>query len=349
MSRRSLLVAAVIAAASLPGTSAGDEPRAMVDALVLDGNGNPVPGLSRGDFEITIGDRIHPVSEARIVSAGHETRRFVFVVNRRGARPAQLRRMKAGLEDFMAVRFGDRDEALFVDFAEVPRITRGWRQGRAAALPEVRSITEMGFRSPNGPSADVADASFMLAALAERLREPSGRKVLVLFSGSLSTFAGKPGKRPQPSSGPGAISDAASDSTRSADRALETLAHFFNAANASVYAVHLEGAYRQERGILTTSREEHGGPWGRGMNAFSRPPDDFLSSLASETGGAYTAQATDFARILEGIEQSNRLWYELTFDPSGTGSPGSYQPHEVRVRNRPGLQVVVRPGHVAPY
>ncbi len=77
--------------------------------------------------------------------------------------------------------------------------------------------------------------------------------------------------------------------------------------------------------------------------------DDFLSSLASGTGGNYTAQATDFARILADIEQSNRLWYELILDLPGAGSPGPYQHHEVRVRNRPSLEVVVLPGHVVPY
>ena len=45
---------------------------------------------------------------------------------------------------------------------------------------------------------------------------------------------------------------------------------------------------------------------------------------------------------------SNRLWYELRFEPFSTGSPGGYQSHEIRVRNHPGLTVLVRPGHVVP-
>ncbi len=87
---------------------------------------------------------------------------------------------------------------------------------------------------------------------------------------------------------------------------------------------------------------------GRRQEAFTRPADDFLSSLAAETGGTYTARATDFGRILDGIEASNRLWYELTFSPGESATPGVFRRHEVRVRNRPGLTVVVRPGHVVP-
>lgn len=388
MPRLSLLVAAFIAAASLPGTSVSEESRVMVDALVLDRDGNPVPGLSRGDFEIIIGDRIHPVSEARMVSAGPETRRFVFVVNRRGALAARLQRLKADLEEFVSRRFGDRDEALFVDFAEVPRITRDWRRGPAEALSEIRNLIPMGFerltprefRSPLRPAEDAADAVFMLHALAEHLAETPGRKVVLCLSGSLSTFAGEAGGFLQrqipwvPAEMP--------SSKAGAEDAVHILRHAFNAANASIYAIHLDGARRQDEGILEATRTEIIGTFntseserdrsshsaflddiprgmrrgrnssaslsGRRRQSFPRPTDDFLSSLAVETGGAYTAQATDFGRILEGIEQSNRLWYELDFAPPAATVPGRYQTQEVRVRNRPDLKVVFRPGHVVP-
>ena len=364
------LAAVLLTASAAPAITPGVDTGVMVDALVLDRAGNPVPGLNRGDFEVIIGEQVRPVSGARMLAADTTSRRFVFIFNRRGALPAQLRRMKEGLEEFVSARFGEGDEALFVDFAEVPRITRGWRRGSAEALPEVRNVTAMGFRSPLGPAADAADAVFMLEALAGRLGELSGRKVVVLFSGSLSAFVGQAGgdlvavrsPRTWPSNAP-------PESRRGTDDAAGALAQAFNAANGSLYTVHLEGARRQDEGILEASRSEFVGTAydangsvvglrrardssaslsGRRKQAFDRPTDDFLSSLASETGGAYTAQATDFARILEGIEASNRLWYELSFEPFGTNIPGRYQPHEIRVRNRPGLRVVVRPGHVVP-
>ncbi len=362
------LAAVLLGASPVLAAPPNEEARVMVDALVLDKDGNPVRGLNRGDFEVVIGERARPVSDARMVAADVAPRRFVFVVNRRGALPAPLRRMKDGLEDFVSNRFGDHDEALFVDFAEVPRITRGWRTGRTETLFEVRNVTAMGFQSALGPAEDTADTAFMLQALAERLRELPGRKVVVLFSGSLSTFVGTPGGDLEPVA-PWGWADLPSARAGSED-ALGLLGRAFNAAHASIYAVHLEGARRQEEGILVASRDEYSGPimnygsqrgmWqhrqrnssaspsGRRLNAFDRPTDDFLSSLASETGGAYTAQATDFARILEDIETSNRLWYEISFTPFGRGVPGQYQPHEIRVRKIPGLRVIVRPGHVVP-
>ncbi len=60
----------------------------MLHALVIDRDGNPIPGLNRGDFETIVGDRVKPVAGVRMATAETETRRFVFVLNRRGALPA---------------------------------------------------------------------------------------------------------------------------------------------------------------------------------------------------------------------------------------------------------------------
>ena len=353
------LAAVLLTASAAPAVTSGEDTGVMVDALVLDHEGNPVPGLNRGDFEIIIGDRIRPVSGVQMVAAETAPRRFVFVFNRRGALPAQLKRAQRGLAEFVSSRFGDLDEALFVDFAEVPRMTRGWRTGAAEALPEVHSITPMGFRSPVGPAEDAADAAFMLYSLAERLSKVPGRKVVILFSGSLSTFAGEPGGALRgTTSVSGWPAVAPPESKPGADTALQSLARRFNASRATVYGLHLEGARHQEAGILVADRQEYNASTGRTLarntqagrrqEAFNRPADDFLSSLAAETGGTHTARATDFAGILDGIEASNRLWYELTFSPGESAAPGVFQRHEVRVRNRPDLTVVVRPGHVVP-
>ena len=83
------LVAVLLAASPAPG----QDGRVMVDALILDRAGNPVPGLDVSDFEVIIGDRVRAVTATRTVAKGRETRRFVFVLNRRGATAAQLRRI----------------------------------------------------------------------------------------------------------------------------------------------------------------------------------------------------------------------------------------------------------------
>ncbi len=367
--RRARVLAAALAAASPAFPAyAGEDARITVDVLVLDREGNPVAGLSQDDFEITVGKQVRPVTGARMVLADRDPRRFVFVVNRRGAKGPELRRMKEGIESFLSTRFGERDEAQFVDFAEVPRITRSWRVGPNQAAREISNMIPIGFPSALGPAEDAADAAFMLQALAARLVGVQGRKVIVMFSRSLTTFGGSPGGTRglgrAPSSGPGSMAGPPTVQ-RNTDDAVEHLAPAFNAARVSIYAIHLEGARRHENGILIANRDEFAGttsdggstittrtwissPARRTRDAFARPADDFLSSLASDTGGAYTARATDFARVLDRIETSNRLWYELAFEPAGTDIPGQYQPHGVRLRNRSGLTVVVRPGHVVP-
>ena len=387
MLRTKILAAGLAVATPFNGADASEEVSVTVDVLVLDRAGDPVPGLGRDHFEIAVGNRIAPVAGARMVTSDTGSRRFVFVINRRGVPAPQLQRMKRGLEEFVSHRFGDRDEALFVDLAEVPRITSGWRRGRAEALPEVLSLTPLGLprvtaalRAPHVPAQDVADAVFMLGSLAERLAELPGRKIVVLFSGSLSTFAGEAGGLL--SRGTPYVADEVPSSRAGAENALAMLRHAFTAANTSIYALHLEGARRQDEGIAEATRSEIVGRFdtnasersgsghdafmddiprgmrrgrdssaslsGRRRESFSRPTDDFLSSLASDTGGAYIARASDFAPILEDIERTNRLWYELDFVPLDPTAPGSYQPHEVRVRNRPDLKVVFRPGHVVP-
>ena len=354
------LAAVLLTASPAPAVTPGEDTAVMVDALVLDQAGNPVAGLNRGDFEVIVGDRIRPVSGVQMVAADQAPRRFVFIFNRRGALPAQLKRAQRGLAEFVSSRFGDLDEALFVDFAEVPRITRGWRTGAAEALPEVHNITPMGFQSPAGAAQDAADAAFMLHALAERLAEIPGRKMVILFSGSLSTFAGEPGGHLRGTTNlwAGWPAVAPRESKPGADAALQSLALRLNASLATVYSLHLEGARPREEGVLVADRQEFNASGGRTLarntqagrrqEAFTRPADDFLSSLAAETGGTYTARATNFARILETIDASNRVWYELTFSPGESATPGVFRRHEVRVRNRPDLTVIVRPGHVVP-
>ncbi|MDE2881495.1 MAG: VWA domain-containing protein [Acidobacteriota bacterium] len=364
MRRARVLAAALVAASPAFLAYAREDARIAVDVLVLDREGNPVTGLSQDDFEITVGKQVRPVIGARMALADRDPRRFVFVVNRRGAKGPELRRMKEGIESFFSTRFGERDEALFVDFAEVPRITRGWRVGPNQAAREISNMIPIGFPSALGPAEDAADAAFMLQALAARLVGVQGRKVVVMFSRSLTTFGGSPGGTRglgrAPSSGPGSVPDLPA-AQRNTDDAAEHLARAFNAARVAIYAIHLEGARRHENGILIANRDEFvagstittrtwiSSPARRARDALARPADDFLSSLASETGGAYTARATDFARVLDRIETSNRLWYELAFEPAGTDIPGQYQPHEVRLRNRSGLTVIVRPGHVVPH
>jgi len=79
------LTAILLATPPVLGAPPPEEPRIVVDALVLDPDGNPVRGLNRGDFEVIIGERVRPVSDARMVEADVVPRRFVFVREPGGA------------------------------------------------------------------------------------------------------------------------------------------------------------------------------------------------------------------------------------------------------------------------
>ena len=359
-----------LVAVLLGSVAAGAQDGVVLDALVLDRAGLAVGALTVDDFDVTFAGDSVPVTRVRIVSREVEPRRFVFVVNRRGAQPEGLQRVKTGLEQFVTEQLGNRDEALFVDFAEVPRITAAWRVGPSEIVKEVQALPPAGFSSPVGDEQDAADATFMLEALAERLEGAPGRKVVVIFSRGLRIHTGEPGSNTpfKTVGGTWRENGGVPTGTPRGDEALSVLAHGFTAARASVYAFHLDGS-RGPRGddILLASREEFSGAVAQ-MTGTSRgtlsarrtrgssasfagrldaaqvgPSDDFLSSLAGETGGTYTARATDFAGPLGALERANRTWYELTLAPSWIGVAGAGR-LETRLPAHPDLTVVARPG-----
>ena len=67
--------------------------------------------------------------------------------------------------------------------------------------------------------------------------------------------------------------------------------------------------------------------------------------LASETGGLAIHSTNDLGRALLRIADEGRVYYILGYAPSDQAKPGSYRRIEVRVR-RPGLKVRARPGYV---
>lgn len=138
-----IILAAVIAAAAATGQTfrfRAAATRVIVDVLVLDDDGNPVPGLTPDDFELfedgepqrvasldvvdweryELGDSVPaeaepapaaaPDLEATDAGTGNVSpRRFVIVFNRRRADPVNLRRAKRGLEEFVSQQMVDGD------------------------------------------------------------------------------------------------------------------------------------------------------------------------------------------------------------------------------------------------
>ena len=381
-----IVLGAVIAAAAAAGQTfrfRAAATRVIVDVLVLDGDGNPVPGLSPGDFELfedgeeqrvasldvvdweryELGEAVPddvpaPAPELEADDAGNASpRRFVIVFNRRGADPVNLRRAKRGLEEFVTQHMVDGDETMILEFAHTVRILQEFYSGKEQTLANVRRIVPGTYQSPVGPEIDARDSFRMLFALAEALERVEGRKIVVFLSMDLQTFADPrqvvgeiagtevdefPGRR-------------ALDETNSLRDAILQLNH----ANATLYAVNLAGVYGNENNILNPALnafdvfgnplpvEPDDHPLTRMDIAANVPMEGGTASLAVATGGTYFPNQTNFAVALNRIGIQNQLYYLLSFSPTKTELDGEYRQIEVRVRDRPDLRVIARPGYFA--
>ena len=381
-----IVLGAVLAAAAAAGQTfrfRAAATRVIVDVLVLDGDGNPVPGLSPGDFELfedgeeqrvasldvvdweryelgeAVPDDIPPLApELEAADAGNASpRRFVIVFNRRGADPVNLRRAKRGLEEFVSQHMVDGDETMILEFAHTVRVLQEFYSGKEQTLANIRRIVPGTFQSPVGPEIDARDSFQMLYALAEALERVEGRKIVVFLSMDLQTFADPrqvvgeiagtevdefPGRR-------------ALDETNSLRDAILQLNH----ANATLYAVNLAGVYGFENNILNPALnafdvmgnplpvEPDDHPLTRMDAAANVPMEGGTASLAVATGGTYFPNQTNFAVALNRIGIQNQLYYLLSFSPTKTELDGEYRQIEVRVRDRPDLRVIARPGYFA--
>ena len=314
-----LLFGAAETAAQPPGP-----PATVVDILVLDEDDRPVSGLTAADFVVAGRGGAYRVQTAEERRAGEAARRFVFVFNRRGADAAQLNRALGGLGSFIEDRMLDADLSLFADLGETLHIGRAFGPGMGVALAGLETIPAMGYRSPAGAEDDAVVAARMLEMVADRLVAVAGRKIVALYSESLSSFA-------RASDQPGTVRTSNLPRIRphargEPDAGLGSIIEPLHRANATMHVLHLAGVREFEEKILTAHREELivAGSHLRGSRFSSttreapeRAPsrhggDDILSGLATATGGLYFARATGFRKALERIEARNRLWYRLT-------------------------------------
>ena len=356
--------------------------RVIVDVLVLDDDGNPVPGLTPEDFELledgepqrvasldvvdwqryelgeAIPEQTPAVPDLEAADAGNASpRRFVIVFNRRRADPVNLRRAKRGLEEFVIEHMVDGDETMIIEFAHTVRVLQEFYSGKEQTLANVRRIVPGTFQSPVGPEMDARDSYEMLFALADALESVEGRKIVVFLSMNLQTFA-------DPRQVVGEIAGTevdqfpgrkALDMTRSLREAILQLNH----ANATLYAVDLTGVYGRENDILNPSLnafdvlgnaipvEPNDHPLTRMEAAAQIPAEGGAASLAVATGGTYFPNQTNFAVALNRIGIQNQLYYLLSFSPTKTELDGEYRQISVRIRDRPDLRVIARPGYFA--
>lgn len=385
-----LLLAAAAPAAGQGFRFRAEATRVLVDVLVLDGDGNPVPGLGPADFELFEDGTEQQVASVEVVDwerysvadpkippeippeipaapeapaaadppppANATPRRFVIVFNRRLADPVNLRRAKRGLEEFVTGHMVDGDETMILDFANTVRVLQEFSPGKQETLAAVRRIVPGTYESPVGPEMDARDSFQMLYALSEALEPVEGRKIVVLFSIGLDTFA-DPRARIDTTAGE-AVEEFPGRRQLDEANSLFAAIRQLNHANATLYTVDLEGIYGNENRILTASLNEFdvlgnerelvpSAPLDRMEMAANLPSEGGAASLAIATGGEYYPNTTNFAVPLSRIGRQNELYYLLSFSPENTELDGSYRRLEVRVRGRDDLRVVARPGYFA--
>jgi Ca-activated chloride channel family protein len=301
-------------------TFRGGVTNVLVDALVLDGDGNPVPDLTAEDFEIyedgvlqsvatfDVTDWTSYVNQRDEATPASDVntypRRFVLILNRQGARFDYLVRAKRGLMNFVVESMADGDEAMVVEIAHSFKVVQEFRSTKEETLQAVKSLSQMPFDYPMGAARSSQLIYQDLGALADALAALPGRKVVVLLSNELLTFA--------------PAGAAYSDSGLDLKRTIAAL----NQANASVYTIDLRGVESQSSIV--------GG----------------LSPLATETGGRYLRNQNSFERPLARIGRENQRYYLLSYVPTNSELDGSYRRIEVRV-TRPDVEVIARQGYVA--
>lgn len=382
------LAAAALLAAAAPAAGQGfrfraEATRVLVDVLVLDGDGNPVPGLGPADFELFEDGTEQQVASVEVVdweryevsdpeaprappagavdelpppATNATPRRFVIVFNRRLADPVNLRRAKRGLEEFVTSHMVDGDETMILEFANTVRVLQEFSPGKQETLASVRRIVPGTYESPVGPEMDARESFQMLYALSEALEPVDGRKIVVLFSIGLDTFA-DPRARINTTAGE-AVDEFPGRRQLDEANSLFAAIRQLNHANATLYTVDLEGVYGNENRILTASLNQFdvlgneaelvpSAPLDRMDMAANLPNEGGAASLAIATGGEYYANTTNFAVPLSRIGRQNELYYLLSFSPENTELDGSYRRLEVRVRGRDDYRVVARPGYFA--
>ena len=332
-------LAAALLAAPAPAQTPRPEPDPDVitlELIVLDRDGTPVRGLGAHDFVVEGSGHPYPVAGTRELAAENGHRRFVFVFNRRGAEAAQLNRALRAVRSFIGERMFESDESLFADLGETLRIGRAFGPGKGLALAGLDTIPAMGYRSPAGAEDDAVATARMLGIVADRLAAAPGRKIVALFSGSLSSFS-------RGTEQPGVFRTSNITGIRAAargepDAGLASITDRLAAATATVHVLHLAGVAEYENRILAAERQEFDPmrPFsstsfdGRLRAVSPRGADDILSSVATETDGLYFSRATGFRSALDRIEARNRTWYRLNL--IGEMGAGERESEVLRVR-----------------
>lgn len=301
------LAAALLLGAAASGAQLSGPPATVVDFLVLDRDGRPVSGLTAADIEFTENGRRRTFTDLRAVgpdAANSEPRRFVIIVNRRGADAIRVRRARAALRKFASEQLSDGDEAMLVEIGPTVEVLQQFApgvEGLRESLDGLSPLPHGAFHDPR--HLDGRGIWELLGDLGPGLRRVPGRKIVILMSVDQSANVRAP--------------DASRAWTFDQQSFLETLSAF-NEAGAAVHGIDLAETGYGRRGPGWVA-ERQGDPleaadWysARGSHPETDRFEGGLDALAAATGGETYRAPAGFDRVLAEIGARSRLWYQLT-------------------------------------
>ncbi len=138
----------------------------LVDVLVLDGEGHPMAGLTREDFELYEDEFLQQITNFDVIdwtsyvaqeaprpgqpppppptaAVNKFPRRFIFVLNRQGAKFRFMVEAKRALESFIVESMADGDEAMVIDMGMSTRVIQEFVPSKEETLRAVRKIPPM--------------------------------------------------------------------------------------------------------------------------------------------------------------------------------------------------------------
>jgi VWFA-related protein len=347
-----------------PGRSQHQEPtptfrssvRAIqVDAVVTDGDGNPVRGLTEDDFEIVEKEKPQAITtfeavdipierqppdlaDSDVVTNEGDARIYLIVIDSISAENGMY--AKRVLRRFFEEHFGPRD------VAAVMLLDRG-QANAGQDFTSNRRLLIKGIDSFIGYNGGEADAEKVPPGTASPLFvERPGPAVAALTEAALVGAVNRMGrlkdlteyliKTPGRRKAMLLISEAmgfdATDFKDYRGTAMKPAAHLAHAAmtaatrgNIAVYPIH---------------------PGGPGTSALAETME--LRTIADATGGFAVVNSNEFDAAFTRLVEENSVYYMLGFNSGQEKDDGLYVPVTVRVK-RPGLRVHAREGYVAPF
>ena len=292
----------------------------LVDVLVLDEQGDPVSGLTMDDFEIfedgvqqkiqnfdaidwasyvATASPLEEIPRGTTASTNTFPRRFIFIINRQGARFGFMVRARRALESFVVESMAEGDQAAVIDIGESTRVLQDFTPSKEEILQAVKRIYPMRANIFFGTQIATRNVFDALDGLGQDMSAVPGRKIVIFMSPALERTA-----------------QLLPDLQRTVDS--------LNQSNTTVYSVDIEGT----AGAISVEDDEITFESLGGYNDGDTSIADFgsmdsfeiggLFPLANETGGRYFWNTNTFEPVVSRIGAENRRYYLLTYTPTNT-------------------------------